>query len=171
MKRFFLHTIEENQKACIITGPEAGHIIKVMRMREGDRLILMDHTGKRFQAKIVSSKSDRVTVNLEKELPSPPASPVEIIICQSILKSRAMDYLIQKTSELGVGTIIPFMAKTVTIAQRYMNSSTNFTKSHIVISLIPVVRNVVIYLEGQAPLLEVIGQTVHKVTAGKKHLT
>lgn len=111
MKRFFLHTIKENNKTCTITGSEARHISKVMRMREGDRLILMDQTGKRFQAKIVSSVPEKVIVTLEKKLHDPPAPPVEIILCQSILKSRAMDFVVQKTSELGIGTIIPFSSE------------------------------------------------------------
>jgi 16S rRNA (uracil1498-N3)-methyltransferase len=50
-------------------------------------------------------------VTLEKALPKPPPSPVKIVLCQSLIKSRPMDYVIQKTSELGVNSIYPFYSE------------------------------------------------------------
>jgi 16S rRNA (uracil1498-N3)-methyltransferase len=86
-------------------------MVKVLRMAPGDRLMLMDGGGARFQAVIQSATRREVTVRLEKPLPSPPPSPVEIILCQALLKSDPMDYLIQKTSELGVDAIFPFFSQ------------------------------------------------------------
>ena len=111
MKRFFVENIQEKKGFCLITGTEAGHISRVLRMGKGDRFILMDGTGARFQVSIASSDPDGLKVSIEKRLPSPPPPPVEIILCQSILKSRSMDYMVQKTSELGVGGIIPFISE------------------------------------------------------------
>ena len=55
---------------------------------------------------------------MEKSLPSPPHSPVNITLCQALLKSRAMDYLIQKTSELGVDRIVPFFSERTVVKYR-----------------------------------------------------
>jgi len=111
MRRFFVEKIDAEQAPFSITGPEARHIFRVMRMGPGDRFIIMDGKGARFLALIESAGSHEVRVCLEKPLPGPPASPVEIILCQGLLKSRKMDYLIQKTSELGVDSIIPFSSE------------------------------------------------------------
>lgn len=108
MRRFFIEKINIKSGYCLISGSEARHITKVLRMGRGDRFILMVGEGKRFQALIESIESDKIYVTLEKDLPAPPPSPIKIILCQSILKSNPMDYLIQKTSELGVNRIIPF---------------------------------------------------------------
>jgi 16S rRNA (uracil1498-N3)-methyltransferase len=111
MRRFFVEKIDAEQTSFSITEPEAKHISKVLRMGPGDRFILMDGKGARFLARIESAGSHEVRVFLEKRLPEPLPSPVEIILCQALLKSGKMDYLIQKTSELGVDCIIPFSSE------------------------------------------------------------
>jgi len=108
MKRFFVEAIDKEKSFHIIKGSEARHISRVMRMGRGDRFILMDDKGVRFLTIIESVGSGSVRVVLEKRLPEPPPPPVSITTCQSVLKSRRMDYLIQKTSELGVDLILPF---------------------------------------------------------------
>lgn len=111
LRRFFVEEIRVKEGHCIITDPEARHISKVLRMGPGERLILMDGKGTRFLALIESVSSREVSVALEKPLPIPIPSPVKIVLCQALLKSRTMDYVIQKTSELGVDSIIPFASK------------------------------------------------------------
>lgn len=108
LRRFLVDKIKADQMQHIVTGQEARHISTVLRMGPGDRVILMDGEGARFLASIVSAAPREVLVKLEKSLPVPPTSPVDIHLCQAVLKSRAMDYLIQKTSELGVNSILPF---------------------------------------------------------------
>ena len=111
MRRFFIEKIMAEAGFCIITGSEARHIHKVLRMGRGDRLILMDNKGARFIAVIESADHRQVKVTLEKPLPAPLPSPIKIIILQSVLKSSPMDYMIQKTSELGVDLIVPFFSE------------------------------------------------------------
>jgi len=111
LRRFFVEGSIELDRPCIITGSEAHHILKVLRMGPGDRLTVMDGHGARFQAVIQSATRKAVTVTLEDPLPSPPPSPVEISLCQALLKSGPMDYLIQKTSELGVDAVFPFFSQ------------------------------------------------------------
>ena len=108
MRRFFVEEVNEQDQSCIITGSEARHMLRVLRMGPGDRLMLMDGKGGRFLSVIESTTRHEVTVILKKSLPQPPPSPVEIVLCQAVLKSRPMDYMIQKTSELGIDHIFPF---------------------------------------------------------------
>jgi 16S rRNA (uracil1498-N3)-methyltransferase len=111
LRRFFVDSPIEPDRPCVITGSEARHILKVLRMGPGDRLAVMDHRGAHFQCVIQSATRQEVTVILEKPLPHPLPSPAEIILCQALLKSGPMDYLIQKTSELGVDAIFPFASQ------------------------------------------------------------
>jgi 16S rRNA (uracil1498-N3)-methyltransferase len=108
MRRFFLDEIMPCAGLLSIKGTEAKHIATVLRMGIGDRIVLIDSTGKRVQALIESACRHEVLVTLEKALPSPPTSPLRISLCQALLKSSAMDYLVHKTSELGVDQILPF---------------------------------------------------------------
>ena len=109
MRRFFVERIEPEGDQVRVPSPEADHITRVLRMGPGDRFILMDGTGARFQAVIRSVRAGEVVLNLERPLPAPSPSPVEITLCASLLKSRPMDLLIQKTSELGVHRVQPLI--------------------------------------------------------------
>ena len=111
MRRFFVQELEKEEGACIIYGAEAKHITKVLRLGRGDRLILMDGQGEHYQAVIQSISSKDVRVVIERTLPKPPPSPIEITVCQSLLKSQPMDYAVQKTAELGVHRIVPFISE------------------------------------------------------------
>ena len=110
-RRFFVEEIEAKDGLFTITGTEAKHITRVLRMGRGDRFILMDGKGTRFQAVIESAGRREVLVALEKPLAQPAPSPIEITLCQALLKSRAMDYVIEKTSELGVNRVLPFSSE------------------------------------------------------------
>lgn len=111
MRRFVVDHLPDEQGRCRITGAEARHISKVLRMAPGDRLVLMDSRGLRFLATVASIRPREVVVSVESALPAPPPSPIRITLCQALLKSAPMDYIIQKTSELGVDAIAPFFSE------------------------------------------------------------
>ncbi|MBN2060795.1 MAG: 16S rRNA (uracil(1498)-N(3))-methyltransferase [Deltaproteobacteria bacterium] len=111
MRRFFIEKINKKNGFCAIPASEALHIIKVLRMKKGDNLIIIDGMGNRFLASLEKANRHEALVKLLEPLPIPAPSPVEITLCQSILKSKQMDYMIQKTSELGVNYIIPFYSR------------------------------------------------------------
>jgi len=98
-------------------------MIRVLRMRVGDRLILMDRKGLRFQSRIESVRGQEVTVLLEKPAPAPAESPVKIILCQALLKARAMDFVIEKASEIGVHQILPFASQRTVVRAGHDQSS------------------------------------------------
>lgn len=111
MRRFFIDEILKSQGLFAITGAEAKHIAKVLRMGPGERIVLLDRAGKRFQALIEKVDRRQVLVTLERPLPAPACSPVHITLCQALLKSHAMDLVVEKTSELGVDRVLPYLAE------------------------------------------------------------
>jgi 16S rRNA (uracil1498-N3)-methyltransferase len=110
LKRFFIDRIKTKDGIVRVTPPESGHITRVLRMGPGDRLILMDGAGARYQSVIRSCHNNEVTLFLERPIPAPPACPIRITLLASLLKSGPMETLIQKTSELGVHQIQPFVS-------------------------------------------------------------
>lgn len=110
MRRFFVEDLRVKDRSCVISGSEARHMTKVIRMGRGDRFVLMGGKGEHFLAAIRSIGPREVLVDIEGALAAPAPSPVEITLCQALLRSGPMDYLIQKTSELGVDHILPFVS-------------------------------------------------------------
>jgi len=130
LRRFFVEKIRENNGVCSITGSEAKHIAKVMRMKPGDRFVLLDGEGRRFQVSIKTVAPKVVQVVMEKSLSRPPHSLVNITLCQALLKSGAMDYLIQKTSELGVDRIVPFFSERTVVKYKKESFATKIRHWH-----------------------------------------
>ena len=80
-------------------------------MGKGDNFILMERGGKRFEALIEALDGQDIIVKLKRVLPTPQESLIEINLCQALIRSRSMDYIIEKTSELGVNQILPFFSE------------------------------------------------------------
>jgi 16S rRNA (uracil1498-N3)-methyltransferase len=111
MRRFFIDEILSSQGSLAITGAEAKHIARVLRMGPGEHIVLLDKAGGRFQAVIQEVDRRQVLVILEKAIPAPAPSPVHITLCQALLKSHPMDLVVEKTSELGVNRVLPYLAE------------------------------------------------------------
>lgn len=109
LRRFLVEDLEIENGFCVITGREAHHMSRVLRMGRGDALVLLDGKGGRFLAEIQSVSRNAVKIQIKMSLGHAPPS-LEITLCQAVIKSASMDYLIQKTSELGVARISPFFS-------------------------------------------------------------
>lgn len=84
---------------------------RVLRMGPGERFVLFDRKGTRFEAVIEEISRRHVLVRLENPLPAPAPSPVHMTLCQALLKSQHMDFIVEKTSELGVDRILPYVSE------------------------------------------------------------
>jgi 16S rRNA (uracil1498-N3)-methyltransferase len=93
-----------------ISGAEARHIQKVFRLKEGDEIVLFDGTGTEYWGTIESQRRHGITVKIAKTDTPRRESPIDIILGQGLLKGDKMDYVLQKTTEMGVSAIFPFIS-------------------------------------------------------------
>ncbi len=109
MRRFYLDTIPENNTACI-HGDEAHHIEKVLRLGPGDSLELFDAGGSVYRAEIESLHKGEVIARICERTLGETDTDTQIILCQAVVKSQKMDFIVEKCTELGVTGIQPFFA-------------------------------------------------------------
>lgn len=110
MSRFYVETPHRMGDEIEITGAEARHIQKVLRLKEGDEIVLFDGKGMEYWGIIESQRLHRVTVRIGKTNTPRRESRIEIILGQALLKGDKMDYVFQKTTEMGVSAIFPFIS-------------------------------------------------------------
>ena len=110
MRRFFLEKNRIGKGRAILNGNEARHIAKVLRLGVGDTLYLLDEDGCEYQAVITSKSYKIVEVEILKKNPPKEDSSITVALGQSLPKAQKMDYIVQKATELGVSTIIPFFS-------------------------------------------------------------
>lgn len=91
-----------------ITGAEAGHICRVLRLGAGDAVELFDGTGNGYLARIVSASPRCVRLKIENRFALLAESPTRITVAQAILKDRKMDNILRQLTELGIDRWIPF---------------------------------------------------------------
>lgn len=93
------------------TGP-ARHLVKVLRLRPGDEVVLFNGDGLDYPGRMVAT-GDRGAGRLEVGDPVAPGteSPLDITLVQAVGKGEKMDWLVQKAVELGVAAILPVLTE------------------------------------------------------------
>lgn len=106
MQRYFSKKIENNR--FTLTEEDTYHITKVMRMVKDDKIevVYQENT---YICKIVSL-SPLVEAEIVEEIKNNQELKTQVTIVQSLVKEQKMDYILQKTSELGVDKIILYCA-------------------------------------------------------------
>lgn len=111
MPQFFVPPEALAQGTFRLEGPEAFHVVKVLRYRPGQSLVLFDGQGGRFEALISEIHSDgSVSGKLTGTLhASDLRKPVDLRLYQGLLKASHWDMVLQKGTELGVSSFIPVL--------------------------------------------------------------
>lgn len=111
MPRFFVKTEQIKEKQIIIIGEDVKHIKNVLRKQIGDKLeICNQETGNTYKCEIVEIKEKEIINNIIEET-SNKESKIKVDIYQGLPKADKMELIIQKSTELGVNSIIPVNMK------------------------------------------------------------
>lgn len=96
-----------------VTLPEesANHLLRVLRLREGDACVLFNGDGSDYHARItVAGKREaRAVVERVEAVSNEP--PLAITLLQGIARGEKMDLILQKATELGVTAVVPVNAE------------------------------------------------------------
>jgi 16S rRNA (uracil1498-N3)-methyltransferase len=109
MHHFFIDPDLIQGEIALVTGPEAHHLRKVLRLEEGDQIRLFDGRGLILEAVIAKITRDRVEAMITTRR-SATSAPTRVQISQALLKGNKMDLLIQKANELGIDVLEPFIS-------------------------------------------------------------
>lgn len=107
MSRFFVprENVEENK--ITITGEDVIHISKVLRLKTGDTLTCCDGRGFDYEARISQISKSVILCDIINKTKSYTEPDLKVSLIQGIPKGSKMDYIIQKTTELGISDIYP----------------------------------------------------------------
>lgn len=105
---FTQHDIKDDKH--IITGENAKHISKVLRMKIGEELTLVTPDKTQCTCTISDINSDCIMVDVLSKKPCGNEPDVFVTLYQALPKSDKMDYIIQKCVELGISRIVPVIS-------------------------------------------------------------
>jgi len=85
----------------------ANHLVRVLRLREGDPCVLFNGDGHDYPARLVAIGKRQTRVEVLAREPVDNESPLRIVLLQGIARGEKMDLILQKATELGVAEIVP----------------------------------------------------------------
>jgi 16S rRNA (uracil1498-N3)-methyltransferase len=113
MHRFYLPPGECKTGSLTLTGREAHHASRVLRLRRGEEVVVLDGTGSEFLCYVENPGRDSVQLVVAKKNLIPQL-PYQITLLQAVPKGKIIESIIQKAVELGVHRVVPLLTDRVT---------------------------------------------------------
>ena len=108
MPRFFTNEIDEGN--ITLTGSDADHIGRSLRMRPGEPLTVCC-CGIDYNCVISRITADTVYLDLTEKVRCAAEPDIEVTLFQAVPKQDKLEHIIQKSVELGVSRIVPVLTR------------------------------------------------------------
>jgi 16S rRNA (uracil1498-N3)-methyltransferase len=115
MHRFFIPPSWISDNEVTVTGPQAHQIARVLRMRPGDMVVVLDNSGWEIQTRLVSVDQNSVKGEVVRRRLASAEPHTKISLYQGVLKSSRLEFALQKGTELGMVEFIPVVAERCTV--------------------------------------------------------
>ena len=111
MRRFFVHHQAVSGTLATLSESESHHILHVLRLQQGDQVELFDEQGTVYVGTLSVHPPHSVTVQILSQKSLPEQKAPQLHLYQGLLKGKKMDFLVQKSTELGVHSFHPLQTR------------------------------------------------------------
>ncbi|OGW15177.1 MAG: hypothetical protein A2035_08825 [Nitrospirae bacterium GWA2_42_11] len=94
-----------------VTGDLLKHLLGSLRIKIGERIVFVDEDKNRYLVAVTHAGKDSITGNIIDKTVLIRKHGVSINLVQAIPKGPKFDYIIQKSTELGVSAITPVISE------------------------------------------------------------
>ena len=108
MPRFFVPSDNFSEREVRITGEDAFHIARALRMAVGDALTVCDMHGSEYACELTRIRDDECLCDILSVSEGKTESPLYISLYMAYPKGDKLEVVTQKAVELGASEIIPF---------------------------------------------------------------
>ncbi|MEQ6857082.1 RsmE family RNA methyltransferase, partial [Lysinibacillus capsici] len=107
MQRYFIETAIDNAR---ISGEDARHIERVMRMKQGDNIVVVAQNTA-YICTIEGFEGDEVVIEATGQTIPSPELPIQVTVACGLPKGDKLELITQKATELGMFALLPFEAE------------------------------------------------------------
>jgi 16S rRNA (uracil1498-N3)-methyltransferase len=111
MQRYFVAADQFTETQVRLTGEDAHHAARVMRMKPGDKFIVSDGTALTAIAEVTDASATLVEADIVEQLSMDSEPLWSVTIAQSLPKGDKMELVIQKGTEIGAYAFAPFQSE------------------------------------------------------------
>jgi 16S rRNA (uracil1498-N3)-methyltransferase len=116
---YFLHDAPLQPGAAVeLRGEEAHHLLRVRRIRPGERFALQDPQGRRFAVELTGLERHSAQAVVREALPVPAAPAVRVTLLQASVKDKSAELIVEKITELGVAALVFFPSEHGTVPHK-----------------------------------------------------
>ncbi|HAH08201.1 MAG TPA: hypothetical protein DCM05_17025 [Elusimicrobia bacterium] len=123
MPQFLVAPEDLSPERFVLRGPEAFHVSKVMRCREGEAIEVFDGKGGRYSGVIETVGEDAVEGRITGVLHAAKKSTkVRLSLYLGLLKASRFEWALEKATEVGVSVIVPVLTPRTVVQLREESS-------------------------------------------------
>ena len=127
-KAFYVNPLNVNGSTFQLDKAESNHATRVLRLKQGDEICLLDGAGIGYHAKIKSIEKN-VSGTIKESIPDLGENKYSVNLAAALIKRDRFELMLEKATELGVNEIQPLTF------ERCVKKTMNFERSQkIVIS-------------------------------------
>lgn len=104
------HVADLGPDRIVLPEAEAGHALRVLRLRDGERVMLTDGRGTKAWAELHSIGKHQAELVVQERTIHPPEPSAGIHLAVAVTKQmERYEWFLEKATELGVGRITPLL--------------------------------------------------------------
>ncbi len=107
---FWQETIKQDEK-YIINGNSYHHLFKVLRLRVHDFITIFNETSGEFLAEIQQINKSEAQIFVKEKFKNYKKTNYKLTLCFAPLKTKKIDFLLEKATELGVSAFLPIFTE------------------------------------------------------------
>jgi 16S rRNA (uracil1498-N3)-methyltransferase len=108
--RFYVDAALRAGSVSRLAEDAAHHAVHVLRIREGDDVVLFNGRGGEYAARVASIRRLEVSIDVLEHRAVERESPLQVALVQGISSGERMEFTLRKAVELGVAEIQPVLA-------------------------------------------------------------
>jgi 16S rRNA (uracil1498-N3)-methyltransferase len=113
--RAYAPDLDPAQPITTLSSEESAHLVRVLRLGAGARVLVFDGRGTQYLARIATAAKDSVTLSLLDPVPPAPEPRVRLTLAQAVLKGDKMDAVVRDATMMGVAAVVPLITERTVI--------------------------------------------------------
>lgn len=110
-QKFIIQPTDRLPGQTRLTGQDARHIFKVLRLKINDILWLTDGCGFDYKGRIIQVSPGSVDLEIFEQIESTTESYLKLVLFSGMLKDKKMDMIIKHVTQLGIHQWFPFFCE------------------------------------------------------------
>ena len=111
IRRLFCSRRRIEDGVFTISGEEAHHGLKVLRLRQGDDVFIFTEQGSEFLCSVLSTSKNQFKAQIVEKLGNTVESPLTINLIQGMPKAAKLEQIIVHSTELGLDRMYPVITE------------------------------------------------------------